>query len=169
MMPRVGGQILWLLLSVAVLLLDQLSKFWASAALNYADPVAVLPFFNLTLLHNPGAAFSFLADASGWQRWFFTVLALAIAVVLVVWMSRLRREETWTAAALALVIGGALGNMIDRLLYGYVVDFLDFYLGSYHWPAFNIADAAITIGVAILLVVSFRPEARPDSEQKESS
>jgi len=166
MMPRVGGQTLWLLLSVAVLLLDQLSKFWASAALNYADPVAVLPFFNLTLLHNPGAAFSFLADAGGWQRWLFALLAITIVAALTIWLMRLRADERWTAFALTMIIGGAVGNLVDRLLHGYVVDFLDFHVGGYHWPAFNIADAAITVGVVILLITSFRSETPSETGQK---
>jgi len=166
MMPRIGGQTLWLLLSVAVLLLDQLTKFWASAALNYADPVAVMPFFNLTLLHNPGAAFSFLADAGGWQRWLFVLLAITIVVALTIWLMRLRADERWTAFALAMIIGGAIGNLVDRLLHGYVVDFLDFHVGGYHWPAFNIADAAITVGVGILLIISFRSETPSATEQK---
>ncbi|MFP4154597.1 MAG: signal peptidase II [Halothiobacillaceae bacterium] len=156
----------WLLLSGGVLVLDQLTKIWATRALDYGDPVAVLPVFNLRLLHNTGAAFSFLADAGGWQRWLFAGLAVVITVALVLWMARLRQQERWTAAGLALVIGGALGNLIDRLLYGHVVDFLDFHMGGYHWPAFNIADAAITIGVAILIYTSFRPEI-PESRGSE--
>ncbi|MGC9456610.1 MAG: signal peptidase II [Halothiobacillaceae bacterium] len=157
----------WLMLSGIVLVVDQLTKIWATRALDYADPVAILPIFNLRLLHNTGAAFSFLADAGGWQRWLFAALAVIITAALVLWMARLRREERWTSAGLALVIGGALGNLIDRLLYGHVVDFLDFHVGGHHWPAFNIADAAITIGVGILIYTSIRPEvpAPRDSEE----
>lgn len=147
-------KLLWLALLVVVL--DQLSKVVVSSWLQLYESVAVLPFFNFTLLHNPGAAFSFLADAGGWQRWFFTAIALFVSVVITVWLRRLPAEEKWQAAALALILGGALGNVIDRLRFGYVVDFLDFYYQQWHWPAFNIADSAITVGVAILLWVTFR-------------
>lgn len=146
----------WLWLSLLLVVLDQLSKVVVSNWLQLYESVAVLPFFNFTLLHNPGAAFSFLADAAGWQRWFFTAIALFVSVVITVWLRRLPAEEKWQAAALALILGGALGNVIDRLRFGYVVDFLDFYYQQWHWPAFNIADSAITVGVTILLWVTFR-------------
>ncbi|MDY0050751.1 MAG: signal peptidase II [Halothiobacillaceae bacterium] len=149
----------WLWLAVFVLILDQISKWAATAWLSYAEPVPVMPLLNMTLLHNTGAAFSFLASAGGWQRWFFTLIALAISIVLVIWLWRLPARERLTGAALALVLGGALGNLIDRVLYGYVVDFIDVYYGSWHWPAFNIADSAITVGVALLLWTSLRPAA----------
>ena len=119
----------------------------------------VLPFFNLTLAHNPGAAFSFLAGAGGWQRWFFVILAVVICTVLVIWMKRLAQSAKLEAISLALIIGGAIGNVIDRLIYGYVIDFLDVYAGSYHWPAFNIADSAIFIGAVLLIIDSFRKPA----------
>lgn len=146
----------WLWLALLVVVLDQLSKVVVSHWLQLYESVAVLPFFSFTLLHNPGAAFSFLADAGGWQRWFFTAIALFVSVVITVWLRRLPAEEKWQAAALALILGGALGNVIDRLRFGYVVDFLDFYYQQWHWPAFNIADSAITVGVAILLWVTLR-------------
>ncbi len=149
----------WLWLAVFVLILDQVSKWAATAWLSYAEPVPVMPLLNMTLLHNTGAAFSFLASAGGWQRWFFTLIALAISIALVIWLWRLPARERLTGAALALVLGGALGNLIDRVLYGYVVDFIDVYYGSWHWPAFNIADSAITVGVALLLWTSLRPAA----------
>ncbi len=146
----------WLWVSVLVVVLDQAAKFLASGMLILHDPVAVLPFFNLTLMHNPGAAFSFLADASGWQRWFFTVLAAIVSIVLVVWLRRLPPQEKWMAAALALVLGGAVGNLIDRLMYGYVVDFIELYYKDWYYPAFNIADAAITVGAVMLVVDTLR-------------
>jgi len=146
----------WLWLALLVIVLDQLSKVVVSSWLQLYESVAVLPFFSVTLLHNPGAAFSFLADAGGWQHWFFTAIALFVSVVITVWLRRLPAEEKWQAAALALILGGALGNVIDRLRLGYVVDFLDFYYQQWHWPAFNIADSAITVGVALLLWVTFR-------------
>lgn len=146
----------WLWLALLVIVLDHLSKVAVSHWLQLHESVAVLPFFSFTLLHNPGAAFSFLADAGGWQRWFFTAIALFVSVVITVWLRRLPAEEKWQAAALALILGGALGNVIDRLRFGYVVDFLDFYYQQWHWPAFNIADSTITVGVAILLWVTLR-------------
>jgi signal peptidase II len=138
-----------------------LSKWIVSAQLDLYDSIAVIPSFNLVLAHNYGAAFSFLAGAGGWQRWFFTGLAIIVAVVLTVWMSRLKSEAKWEAISLALILGGAVGNVIDRVLHGYVIDFIDVYYGSYHWPAFNIADSAICVGAVMLIIDSFRkkPEA----------
>jgi signal peptidase II len=146
------GALGWTILSIIIVALDQLTKSWASTNLEYAVPQAVMPFFNLTLLHNTGAAFSFLADAGGWQRWFFSGLAVVVSVVLLVWLARLPARRYTLAIALALVLGGALGNVWDRLMNGYVVDFIDIYYQSWHWPAFNIADMAISLG-AILLIV----------------
>jgi signal peptidase II len=117
--------------------------------------IPLLPFFKLTYVHNTGAAFSFLSEAGGWQRWFFAGLALVISVVIAVWLSRLEKNETLLAVALSLILGGAVGNLIDRLAYGYVIDFLDVYYGTWHWPAFNIADSAITLGVVLMLAESF--------------
>lgn len=145
----------WLWLSVAVIVLDQLSKYLATDLLNYAEPVAVIPFFNLTLLHNTGAAFSFLSEAGGWQRWFFAIMAIGVSVGISIWLSRLDSKQRWLAIALALIVGGALGNLWDRLYFGYVVDFIDVYYQSYHWPAFNIADSAIFVGAGMLLIDGF--------------
>ncbi len=142
----------YLWISVLVIVFDQATKHIASSQLDYAVPVSVIPMFNFMLLHNTGAAFSFLSDAGGWQRWFFVVLALAISVVLFVWLLRLKPHEKWIALSLALILGGALGNVIDRSLYGYVIDFLDVYYDSWHWPAFNIADSAITVGAVVLIL-----------------
>ena len=146
--------LVWLALSLLVLVLDQWSKVAVVQALTYGERVPVLPIFNLTLAYNPGAAFSFLADAGGWQRWFFTGVALVASVVIVVWLVSLQGQR-WVAAALALVLGGALGNLWDRLAHGHVVDFLDFHWGGWHFPAFNLADSAITLGAAILIVDMF--------------
>ncbi|MEO7557855.1 MAG: signal peptidase II, partial [Gammaproteobacteria bacterium] len=110
----------WLWLSVVVIALDRVSKYLASNSLNLHEPVSILPFFNLTLMHNQGAAFSFLSQAGGWQRWFFTIIALVVTVVIVQWIRRLSPAETWMAAALALVAGGAVGNVWDRIQLGYV-------------------------------------------------
>jgi len=141
---------LWV--SVLVIVLDQLSKLWVLTAFSPYEVEQVLPVFNLTLVFNEGAAFSFLHDAGGWQRWLFIGLALVVSVVLVIWLARLPRHERLEAWALALVIGGALGNVIDRIRLGKVVDFLDFHWAQAHWPAFNLADSAISCGVVLLLV-----------------
>jgi signal peptidase II len=146
----------WLNLSAVIILLDQLSKWIVSAQLDLYDSIALIPSFNLVLAHNYGAAFSFLAGAGGWQRWFFTGLAIIVAVVLTVWMSRLKSDAKWEAISLALILGGAIGNVIDRVLHGYVIDFIDVYYASYHWPAFNIADSAICVGAVMLVIDSFR-------------
>jgi signal peptidase II len=136
---------------LAVLVFDQITKWWVQAVLPPYERVAVLPVFNLTLVFNPGAAFSFLSNAGGWQRWFFIGLASVISIGLIVWLVRLSRGERLLATGLALVIGGAIGNLVDRILLGHVVDFLDFHAAGYHWPAFNLADSAITVGVGLLL------------------
>ena len=142
----------WLWLSVVVLLVDQCTKLLADAMLTLHQQVAVIPFIALYKAYNPGAAFSFLSDASGWQRWFFVVLAVIVIGVLLVWLRRLSARETGTSLALSLILGGAAGNLIDRLVYGYVIDFIDVYYGSWHWPAFNVADAAISVGAFLLLL-----------------
>jgi signal peptidase II len=144
----------WLWLSLGVIVLDQTTKQIAEATLMAYEAVPVLPSFNLTLMYNTGAAFSILADAGGWQRWFFLVLSLAISVVLVIWLSRLEASERYLATALALVLGGALGNFIDRVVFGHVIDFIQVYYDRWYWPAFNIADSAITIGAALLIINS---------------
>jgi signal peptidase II len=141
----------WLWLSAAVIVLDQITKYVAERALVLYAPVEVTPFFNLTLVYNPGAAFSFLGDASGWQRWFFVLVAVGASVFIVWWLRNLHPSERWTAASLALILGGALGNVIDRLWHGHVVDFVDVHWAGYHWPAFNVADSAITVGAVILV------------------
>lgn len=147
----------WLGLSSVLLVLDQWAKWLATASLEYARPVAFIDgFWNWTLVHNYGAAFSFLSSAGGWQRWFFTVLALVISAGLAFWLARTPRGDWRTALPYALVIAGAIGNVIDRLRFGYVVDFVDWYVGEWHWPAFNVADACIVGGAIGLVVFSFR-------------
>jgi signal peptidase II len=153
----------WLWISLLVLVLDQATKWWASTSLELYQPVSVLPYLNFTLLHNPGAAFSFLADAGGWQRWFFTGLAVVISGVIVMWLARLSPQQRMLGIALALVLGGAVGNVIDRLIYGYVIDFIDVYYETWHWPAFNIADSAITIGAVMFLIDVIRHPHPPES------
>jgi signal peptidase II len=148
----------WLWLSLAVIGLDQLSKRLVDQSMQLYQTVELLPFFQLTYLRNQGAAFSFLSQAGGWQRWFFIALAVVASLAICYWLNRLGRHQRFEAAAWALVLGGALGNLIDRTLYGYVIDFLDVFYRDWHWPAFNVADSAITVGVAMLLVDSVRPK-----------
>ena len=145
--------LIWLVLSAIVIALDQLTKHIAVTTLEPYRPVAVIPgLLNWTLAFNPGAAFSFLRDAGGWQRWLFSVLAIAICTALVAWLRRLGRGEWRTALPLALVIGGALGNLIDRLRFGHVTDFVEVYYQQWSWPAFNVADSAISVGAVLLIV-----------------
>lgn len=145
----------WLLLSLAVIVLDQFTKFWIAGTFHYGESLPLLPFFNLVHAHNTGAAFSFLAGEAGWQRFFFIGIALA-ASVLIVYLLRKHAAERWFCLALSLILGGALGNVIDRVRLGYVIDFLDFYYASWHFPAFNVADSAITVGAALLILDSLR-------------
>lgn len=153
----------WLWLSLFILAADQISKQLAESAIQLYERVPLLPYLNLTLTYNRGAAFSFLSDQGGWQRWFFSVLAMVVTVVLVVWLRQLDRANRWTAISLSLIIGGAVGNLIDRLLFGHVIDFIDLYYGQWHWPAFNVADSAITVGVVMMLLEAFRGQKTEDS------
>jgi len=141
----------WLGLAAAIIALDQLSKWAVLRAFSLGESVEVTSFFNLVLVYNRGAAFSFLSDAGGWQKWFFIVLALGVSAWIFV-MLRSEPHKRLQSLALSLILGGALGNVIDRVLYGAVVDFLDFHLAGAHWPAFNVADSAITIGAAALII-----------------
>ncbi|NIM68964.1 MAG: lipoprotein signal peptidase [Xanthomonadales bacterium] len=141
-----------LALAALVIVLDWYTKRWASEALILYRASYLLPWLNLTLAHNYGAAFSFLSDAGGWQRWMLTALAVAVTLVLLVWVARLRAGEWRVGLALGLIIGGAVGNLIDRVRLGYVVDFIDVHYRGWHWPAFNVADSAITCGIALLLL-----------------
>ncbi len=145
----------WLAVSAAVIVLDLATKAWVSAAFTPGEVREVTPFFNMVLMHNTGAAFSFLANAGGWQRWFFTGLTIVIATVIVA-MLRRQHGERATALGLALVLGGALGNLYDRITLGHVVDFIQVHAAGYYWPAFNVADSAITVGVATLIWDSLR-------------
>lgn len=145
----------WLLLAALVVAIDLGSKAWFSANFFYGQRLEVLPVFDLVLLHNPGAAFSFLANAGGWQRWFFVLLALVASLLILGWLNRLQRSEWLTALALALILGGALGNLYDRLMHGYVVDFLAFHWNQRYFPAFNLADTGITLGALLLIWQSF--------------
>ena len=149
---------MWLWLSVAVVALDQASKFLVTRFFDLYERVEVLPVLDFTLLHNRGAAFSMLAGASGWQRWFFIALALAVSVALVTWIWRAPRGDKLLPFALSLVLGGAVGNLIDRVVHGYVVDFIHAHWGAAYFPAFNVADSAITVGAVLLLLDAFREQ-----------
>lgn len=154
-------QLLWLWLSIAVIVADQLTKLWALEVVGPKSPWNILPFFDLTLAFNTGAAFSFLADAGGWQVWLFNGLALLVTLMLSYWLCQLPRGSRLLPVAYALVIGGAWGNVIDRIRLGKVVDFLDFYWGAHHWPIFNLADIAICVGVGLLILDSLLGREKP--------
>jgi len=152
----------WYGLAALVVVLDQLTKYLAEGALEYGRPVEVFSWFNLTLQYNTGAAFSFLSDAGGWQRYFFSTVAVVISALLVAWLYRMPRDQRLLALALALILGGALGNLWDRLVLGHVVDFISVHYGGRYFPAFNIADSAISLGAACMIYDSLfgrEPEA----------
>ncbi|MGC3935338.1 MULTISPECIES: signal peptidase II [Pseudomonas] len=152
------GRLSWLWLSLLVLVIDQASKFYFEAKLEMFQQIVIIPdLFSWTLAYNTGAAFSFLADSSGWQRWLFALIAIVVSAVLVVWLKRLGRNDTWLAVALALVLGGALGNLYDRVALGHVIDFiLVHWQNRWYFPAFNIADSAITVGAIMLALDMFK-------------
>ncbi|HGJ5858130.1 MAG TPA: signal peptidase II [Arsenophonus nasoniae] len=144
----------WLWLTVVILIVDLSSKQLILNHFQLYESIPLMPYFNLAYAQNPGAAFSFLADKGGWQRWFFSFVAIVICVVLIVMMYRQSVNKKLSNIAYALVIGGALGNLCDRLVHGFVVDFIDFYVGDWHWPTFNIADMAICVGAALIILDS---------------
>lgn len=152
---------IWLALAAVIVVLDLWTKHLASQNLELYRPVHITDWFNLTLAHNDGAAFSLLAGAGGWQRWFFTIVGGVIGVVLLVWLARLPANARLLPTALMLVLGGAAGNLVDRVRLGYVVDFIDLhYFNEWHWPAFNVADSAIVIGVVLLILEAFLPRGK---------
>ena len=153
---------LWI--SLAIVVCDQLAKLAAERLLPPRQAVELTPFFDWYLTYNTGAAFSFLASAGGWQRWLFMAIAIVISAVIVQWLRNLPREESLTAISLALILGGAIGNLIDRVYLGHVIDYIQVWLGSYPWPAFNIADAAISIGAIMLVLSSLTNIGKPRSE-----
>lgn len=151
---QTGWRFLWI--SALVVLLDQWTKQLVLKHIELYQAIEVTGFFNLVYVRNYGAAFSFLSDQSGWQRWFFTVIAVVVSVVILWWLRQTKAEQRILPIAFALILGGALGNVYDRFVYGYVVDFLDFFIGDWHWPAFNVADSAICIGAVLLVVDMFK-------------
>jgi len=165
---RTNRRIYWLWFAAGTVLLDQLTKAWVRDALSLYERVEVTSWFNLVRLHNTGAAFSFLSDAGGWQQWLFILLGLAVTIGVMVWLRKYPETRRWDAIALSLLVGGALGNVIDRVAFGYVTDFADFHLASClsfldkilpgcHWPAFNVADMAISIAAVMLIVSAIWP------------
>ena len=148
-----------------VLALDLVSKYWIESTLQFGEQIPVTSFFNLVLTYNPGAAFSFLSEQSGWQRWFLSGIASIAAIVIIFLLNKYQLEKLF-CWALSLILGGAIGNLYDRIMLGHVIDFLDFYVGTYHWPAFNIADSAIFIGTALMIYDSFRTKQEPQKQSK---
>jgi signal peptidase II len=163
----INTNVYWLWLSLVIIIADQLTKGAIRQQFSLYDIREVTEWFNLTRLHNTGAAFSFLADAGGWQQWFFIILGVGISAAVMVWLRLVPKDNQMLCIGLCLVIGGALGNVIDRVVLGYVVDFLDFHIGEYHWPAFNIADIAIVIGAGLLILDSFRAVPEDGSSNSE--
>ena len=141
----------WLWITLVMLVIDQITKQAVVASMELYESIKVIPMFNITYVHNYGAAFSFLSNQDGWQRWFFTLIALVVSGLILYWLRQCKAEQKLLPIAFALILSGALGNVIDRLTFGYVIDFLDVYYDKWHWPTFNIADSAIFVGAALLI------------------
>lgn len=152
-----GSALRWLWLTLLVVVLDQVTKQWAEAVLPHGQ-IEVLSWFNFTLAYNRGAAFSFLAEAGGWQRYFFLGIGLVAVVIIVAWLRRLQAGAVQNAIGLSLILGGAVGNLYDRAMYGHVIDFIDWHYAGWHWPAFNIADSAILLGAVLVVLAGLRGE-----------
>lgn len=157
----------WLLIVVAIFAADMLTKQLAEAMLTFGQKIPVLPVLDITLLYNKGAAFSFLANESGWQRWFFTGISTAVSVMLIVWLRKLEAGQIWLGVALSLVLGGALGNLFDRIAFGHVIDFIAVHWENAYFPAFNIADSAITVGAVMLGVDAIKDSFGKKNEETE--
>jgi signal peptidase II len=162
LLKETGWRFWWLILLLVVA--DQVTKQIVISHMQLYDSISLLPFFNFTYVRNYGAAFSFLSDAGGWQRWFFTLIAIVVSCVIAVWLAKLPRQQVKLSLALSLVLAGAIGNLIDRSIYGYVIDFFHLFYKNWHYPAFNVADAAICIGAVLLIWDSFtqKTEAKHD-------
>jgi len=152
-------------IAFVILVLDLASKYWIESTLEFGQVIPLTSFFNLMLTYNPGAAFSFLSEQSGWQRWFLSGIAGSAALLIVYLLNRYKHERLF-CLSLSLILGGALGNLYDRITLGHVVDFLDFYIGTYHWPAFNVADSAIFIGAVLMIYESFRKDKTENIQRK---
>jgi len=159
----------WLSVSLLVIVLDQITKSVAVNNLVLFQPVNLFPGFNFTLMYNEGAAFSFLSEASGWQRWFFTAIAIVVSIAIVFWLKSLPSDQRVTALSLTMILGGAIGNVLDRVMLGHVIDFIDVYYAEYHWPAFNIADSAISVGAVLLIADSLRHAWREKNTKADDS
>jgi signal peptidase II len=159
----------WYRLAIIVVIVDQLVKRWVSVTLQFQPPIRLLPVLELTYAENTGAAFSFLHDAGGWQRWFFSGIALSVGAGIAIWMARLKAEQRLLLASLALILGGAIGNLIDRMRFGHVVDFISVHWGMHYFPAFNVADSAITIGAGLLLLDMVLHPQHHGSQRKEAA
>ena len=153
-------------LAIILIVVDQLTKYWVNQTLVLGEPVAVIPFLNLTLVYNYGAAFSFLADMGGWQRWFFSGLALVVGGALLIWLAKLPKVWTVEVVAINLILSGAVGNLIDRMVAGRVTDFIDFYIGTWHYATFNVADIAISVGAVLLIAWEFWLKPKPQQSSK---
>lgn len=145
----------WYFLSGFIIIADQATKILVTKNFLYGEHINIFTGFNLILVHNTGAAFSFLSDAGGWQRWLFLLISLTVSIILVIWLNKLRANQLATSFSLTLILGGAVGNLIDRIFLGYIIDFIDIYYKNYHWPVFNLADASITLGVALYILKNF--------------
>jgi len=159
-------------IAAVVVVLDQISKVWVERSVALYEQIRITGYFNLTKAYNEGAAFSLLADSGGWQRWFFTAVSSIVSVVLIVWIARMHRTERWLALSISLILGGAIGNLIDRVLYGHVIDFLQVHWNSEsYFPSFNVADSAITGGTILLLILTFfdQPADTPADDDKETT
>jgi len=165
-LPLRASALCWLWLTLVVLVLDLGAKYLADTRLTYADPVALLPFLNLTLLYNTGAAFSFLSGAGGWQRWLFALIAIGVSLLLLLWLRRTPKRHWWLGVGLAMLLGGALGNLYDRIVHGHVVDFISVHWGGWYFPAFNLADSAISVGAALLIIDMLFVSGRQTREEK---
>ncbi len=156
MMSRVSASgARWLWIAIVVFGLDRLTKYMAQEFLNPYSPLSVTPGFNLMLSYNKGAAFSFLDQAPGWQMWFFGTIAVAVSIAIIIWLTRLSARDRWVSIALSMIVGGALGNLWDRIHYGHVIDFIQWYVADFYWPVFNVADSAVCVGAAMLFVSTF--------------
>ena len=155
----------WLWLTLLCLLADQVSKQLVINNMALYDSIEILPFFNLTYIQNQGAAFSFLADQSGWQRWFFSAIATIASLVFIIWLAKTPKQQQLISIAFALILSGAMGNLIDRVLFGYVIDFFDFFAMGYHYPAFNIADSVIFIGAGLMIYDAFKNKEQKTADQ----
>lgn len=166
-MSKSAVRTLWF--ALLVIIVDQLTKVWAVSTLSFGEPVAVISNLNWTLNYNHGAAFSFLADMGGWQRWFFTALAVVVSAILYFWLKKLPNQLNSETIGINLVLGGAIGNVIDRVVEGRVTDFIDFYIGTWHYATFNVADVAISVGAGLLILSELVLKPRAEKQKRKAA